>query len=406
MRCYVCAADSDEDSAVCGYCGADLTRSPGPGGSPWFVRQPEEPPLAAGQAFPGQAFQGQAFPGQPEPPFPAADPNWPPPPRPIFLPQPVAGVGGPPERGASLAVAWMLDALFCVGILLLVLLAASSIAVARGASATGLLAHLSWLHLLLASLVLGVYWAGTWLVAGRTPGVMVVNRTTGVDQLAERAAGFALLPMVLAVIVAAVIAGLGVPVGSAVDVGVTDSAASGRTTARAHPTGSGTAGPPATTRQSATPSQSAPSTGDPRTQAMEIEAVLAASSASRAQLRGALDVIDACGDVPAALGTLRTVGLERQTQLVLAQALAVDGLSGGLAIRSTLVEALTYSFQADQAFVTWAGNVLNNGCGQDGDYAAGVAASGSAQAAKIRLVGLWNPVAATYGLETRTEFDV
>jgi hypothetical protein len=120
-------------------------------------------------------------------------------------------------------------------------------------------------------------------------------------------------------------------------------------------------------------------------------------------------VVDDCrgtASVESALADLRSVGAERRSQLDRARSLRVDALPDGGTIQKVLVEALTHSLEADEAFVTWTSNVLDRGCGHDPDYDAGVAASSSAQAAKQRLVGLWNPVATRYALATRTDNDV
>jgi Predicted membrane protein len=149
-----------------------------------------------------------------------------------------------------------------------------------------------------------------------------------------------------------------------------------------------------------------PSAKDGRSQAMAIDALLTASSKSRGQLGPALDQVEKCGDLNAATATLQQVVTERDGQVRAGQGLAVDQLDQGEQLRTLLVQALTYSLQADQSFVTWAKNA-SNGCtgkaNHDADYAKAQAASSGATTSKQSFVKLWNPIATKYDLPTRSE---
>ncbi len=98
---------------------------------------------------------------------------------------------------------------------------------------------------------------------------------------------------------------------------------------------------------------------------------------------------------------------ERDSQVHQGQSLAVDQLANGDQLRTLLVQALTYSLQADQKFVAWAHNMATAGCTghatHDADYAAAQAASSGATTSKQSFVKLWNPIATRYGLATRSE---
>jgi hypothetical protein len=154
---------------------------------------------------------------------------------------------------------------------------------------------------------------------------------------------------------------------------------------------------------SARPSKAGP---DGRSQAMAIDALLNASSGSRGQLGPALDQVEKCGNLTAATATLQQVVTERDGQVHQGQGLVVDQLDHGDQLRSLLVQALTYSLQADQSFVAWAKNAANGCTGKathDADYTAAQTASSGATTSKQSFVQLWNPIATKYGLPTRSE---
>jgi hypothetical protein len=146
---------------------------------------------------------------------------------------------------------------------------------------------------------------------------------------------------------------------------------------------------------------------DARPQAAAINDLLNASAASRTQLGPGLNQVETCGDLNAASTTLTQIVGQRDAQVRQGQALAVDGIANGAQLRTLLVQALTYSLQADQSFVKWLGNTKAAGCSghatHDADYAAAQAASAGATTSKQSFVALWNPVATKYGLPTRTD---
>ncbi|NNJ60035.1 MAG: hypothetical protein HKP61_03580 [Dactylosporangium sp.] len=420
----MCSADNHEGSQCCEHCGEAVAAGTGsdPDGPAAFSVPPElpippyeqppyeqppypgPPPVPAPTSGPPPPASGPgpgAWPGG-APGYPAAGPGWPP-----ALPRPPLGQPATPPMApmppvspvATIAV----DVVLCGTFLLAVLVLASVIGMVRGGGISAVLHGLGWVHLLLATMVTGVYWAGSWLLAGRTPGAMISARIAGRFPVSQRSEGVALLPVVIAVALAGLIAGLLAPVGGSADDDIWT-----RSGERPNAQPDGAGGTPSRTRDAEprpTPSPSVES-ADPVEQASEVEVVLTSSSSSRERLRVALNIVDQCGDVDFALLELQSVGAERAIQLDQARALVVTALPNGEAIRSSLAEALTYSLQADEAFVTWAINVLDVGCGHDPDYDAGVAASGSAQSAKKRFVALWNPVASAYGLRTRTEADI
>jgi hypothetical protein len=150
--------------------------------------------------------------------------------------------------------------------------------------------------------------------------------------------------------------------------------------------------------------------GDGKAQALAIDQLLNASSASRQKLGPALTAVDGCSNVNGAVTTLQQVTAERQNQVAQGQSLAVDQLTNGKQVQTTLVAALTASWQADQKFTAWAQGVAQNGCTghapHDDNYNGAQTFSGSATTAKQQFVALWNPIAQTYGLQVRSENTV
>jgi hypothetical protein len=177
-----------------------------------------------------------------------------------------------------------------------------------------------------------------------------------------------------------------------------------------HPAGTRIGAPSSSAAPTTAPASSGAASADGKAQAVAIDQLLNASSASRQKLGPALTAVDGCGDINSAITTLQQVTTERDGQVKQGQGLAVDQLNGGAQLKSALVQALTFSLQADQKFTAWAQAVAAAGCSghapHEDNYAAGQAASGSATTNKQQFVALWNPVAATYGLPNRSESTV
>ncbi len=142
------------------------------------------------------------------------------------------------------------------------------------------------------------------------------------------------------------------------------------------------------------------------TEVQAVNGILSVTGSSRSSLGSALNDLGNCTNIDGAIGVLQRVASERSDQVTRAQQLDVHALPSGDAIKSTLVEALSDSLQADNAYVAWGRNEQVYGCGADQNKAAGDQASAAATSAKQRFVAAWNPVAVRYGLPTRVETDV
>ena len=138
-------------------------------------------------------------------------------------------------------------------------------------------------------------------------------------------------------------------------------------------------------------------------QAATVNGILAWSGRSRQALFGALDDLGACRNADGATAALRNVASDRENQIAALAEVDVSALPGGGSLRTTLVHALTYSLQADRAFVRWG---QRPGCGKDSNWREGMRYSRSASSTKSQFVGRWNPIAGTYGLPQLREPDI
>jgi hypothetical protein len=162
--------------------------------------------------------------------------------------------------------------------------------------------------------------------------------------------------------------------------------------------------PEPTTPPTTAPTTTSTPAGDPRTQAAAIDAVLSDSVASRRKLNQAIEQVGGCDDLAGAVADIRAVGEERQSQMETVRNADLSALSGGEGLRSGLVTALQYAWEADQGFLAWAEPTLSGGCAaaDDAGYSRGRAASNSAGTAKRAFLSRWNPVAQANGLRTRS----
>lgn len=148
-------------------------------------------------------------------------------------------------------------------------------------------------------------------------------------------------------------------------------------------------------------------TANARDQAITIDGIISWSARSRSDLNNvALPDLQACRNVLSATDTLRSVADGRARQLDALEDLDVSALSDGASIRDTLIRALSYSLDADLAFVRWAEYIQAGGCGYDANYDEAMRHSQNATATKREFVNIWNPVARMYGLPERVEWQV
>jgi hypothetical protein len=147
-----------------------------------------------------------------------------------------------------------------------------------------------------------------------------------------------------------------------------------------------------------------------RQQATALDALITSSKATRGKLGDALYNVEQCQNLAAAATQLVQVEAERYAEIHQLQALAVDALPGGASMRDVLVEALTYSMEADQGYADWARALSGGGCvapaGHDRNWQTADFASRKATDAKLQFLTAWNPVAGSNGLPTRVDADL
>ena len=148
-----------------------------------------------------------------------------------------------------------------------------------------------------------------------------------------------------------------------------------------------------------------PATSTANDQAATVNGIIRWSGRSRTVLFAALDDLGACRNVTGATAALQTVADDRAHQIDALGKVDVAALPDGGSLRGTLVRALTFSWQADRAFVRW-GDAQRSGCHVDGNYRDGMSYSRSATATKRQFVAAWRPVAATYGLPEYQETEI
>jgi serine/threonine-protein kinase len=94
---------------------------------------------------------------------------------------------------------------------------------------------------------------------------------------------------------------------------------------------------------------------------------------------------------------------QRQTELDQARLLTTDDLPNGAALKSNLISALTLSLQSDGYYLTWAQRQAQPATCHDGSLPPEEpAADNRAHAPKEAFLHDWNPIAAQYGLPTRS----
>ena len=202
-------------------------------------------------------------------------------------------------------------------------------------------------------------------------------------------------------------------VAAAIGSGVALSSQSSRPPATASPAAGSaptTSAPPSSapaspSSASPTASPSASPTVTASQQATALGTVLTSSAAARTTLSDAVGQVEACSNLPGAVGQLQDVVTQRSSEYSKAAALTTSALPQGSAVKSELMSALRMSLTADREFLAWAQQQQAGGCtptAQSAAYNAAYSDSETADAAKQSFVQVWNPVAAKYGIRQDT----
>ncbi|MEV7426211.1 MULTISPECIES: hypothetical protein [unclassified Streptomyces] len=154
-------------------------------------------------------------------------------------------------------------------------------------------------------------------------------------------------------------------------------------------------------------SPSEPAEDPVKTQAVELDKLLADSSSSRESVIKAVDNIKSCQNLDQAATDLHDAAEQRRGLVTRLEALTVDKLPGHAELTSSLTDAWQASASADDHYAAWADQVGGKkGCKGGharvtGQAAKGNKASGEATVAKQKASGLWNGIAKEYELTER-----
>ncbi|WP_327735991.1 hypothetical protein OG749_21465 [Streptomyces nojiriensis] len=165
------------------------------------------------------------------------------------------------------------------------------------------------------------------------------------------------------------------------------------------------AGAPTASGGSAAPVGEAPV--DPaRSQAVQLDKLLADSNDSRAAVIKAVDDIKGCSNLDQAAADLRDAARQREELVTRLQELKVDQLPDHAKLSASLTKAWQSSADADDSYAAWADDVDDDKC-KDGKAKAtknaseGNRSSGEATKAKESAATMWNTIAGKYGLTKR-----
>ncbi|MER5487460.1 hypothetical protein ABT024_30195 [Streptomyces sp. NPDC002812] len=199
-------------------------------------------------------------------------------------------------------------------------------------------------------------------------------------------------------IVAAVVIGLAV-VGLGVGALLSDGKAQNNDPAAAPPT----------PKPGSSAADSAEAPLDPaQPQAVQLDKLLADSNDSRAAVIKAVEDIKGCSNLDQAATDLRDAARQREELVTRLQELKVDKLPDNAKLTAALTKAWKSSAEADNSYASWADDIKSDGdkckdgkAKSTGNAADGNKASGDATKAKENAAGMWNTIAAKYGLTKR-----
>jgi hypothetical protein len=160
---------------------------------------------------------------------------------------------------------------------------------------------------------------------------------------------------------------------------------------------------------SASPTPSPASSTDlASAQAEFVNRTLESSGQTRQALNRAIERVLQCQAVKDAVSTLDTVISDRQEQVTAVNGNVLSAIPDGSRIQTALLQVLQTSLDADRDWRNWAA-AKTTSCSKNDTgsaaYKAATTASSADTSAKKEFAALWNPVAATMGLPTRTGAD-
>lgn len=136
----------------------------------------------------------------------------------------------------------------------------------------------------------------------------------------------------------------------------------------------------------------------------EVDGLLTEAGAGRSAVQQAVNDTELCRDPASAATVLDQMADQRAGLADRARRLDPTAVAEGAAVSNLLAEAWQASADADRAFAEWARAAV--GCtgppGHDAAYQRGLDHSVTATSRKTSFTELWNPLAARFGLASRT----
>ncbi|WP_411084886.1 hypothetical protein [Streptomyces sp. 061-3] len=148
-------------------------------------------------------------------------------------------------------------------------------------------------------------------------------------------------------------------------------------------------------------------------QAEELDKLLADSNNSRSTVIAAVAKTESCTNLDQAITDLQGAAQQRRELVTRLQGLSVDKLPDHAQLTEALTKAWQASASADDHYAAWARQAKNGKkvcrhgkARATSEKAQATVASGEASKAKQRASGLWNSIAAKYGLTRRSSTDL
>ena len=149
-----------------------------------------------------------------------------------------------------------------------------------------------------------------------------------------------------------------------------------------------------------------------QTEAQQLSSLLANSAQDRNEIVSAVAQITSCGDLSDAQDTLDQAESSRQGLLDQLGSMQLGALPNSEALVQALQSAWQASLSSDSSYAAYAGDEMSNfdGCvpndPNDANAQSAAQSDARATAAKTQFVGLWNPVATSYGLPQYQQSDL
>ncbi len=150
---------------------------------------------------------------------------------------------------------------------------------------------------------------------------------------------------------------------------------------------------------------------DPQTEMQAMYAILTNSAVDRHNVINAIIAARKCADLASDESAFTTARKHRSAQTQQASGLDMSDVSGGAALKSELVNALSLSEQADEQYVAWVSDLRANGCARatakdNPSYQAATSLSIKVDKIKKSFSDDWNAIASGSDLDPIQPTDI